>query len=104
MPPKQETRRLRWVRVSLHDRRDHNSNQAAGADHCMLQGVVRANNHVVAPPSFAQSQLDTLLVRRQQHRPVSGGGMKYTSRPSRFSNLNDDWDFAGEFSTLKSFK
>lgn len=52
------------------------------------------------PPSFAQSRLDTLLVRRQQIRPSAGGGTKYTKRPTRLTNLSDDWEFAGTFSPL----
>ncbi|KZS91996.1 hypothetical protein SISNIDRAFT_474934 [Sistotremastrum niveocremeum HHB9708] len=52
-----------------------------------------------SPPSFAESQLDVIL-RRQRHRPLQGGGLKFTNTPTRFLNLSSDWEFAGWGSTL----
>lgn len=42
------------------------------------------------PPSFPESQFDIIL-RRQRPRP----GLKFTTVPSRFLNLSNDFEFAG---------
>lgn len=42
------------------------------------------------PPSFHESQFDIIL-RRQRPRP----GPKFTSIPSRFLHLSNDFEFAG---------
>ncbi|EJD46997.1 hypothetical protein AURDEDRAFT_113597 [Auricularia subglabra TFB-10046 SS5] len=47
-----------------------------------------------APPSFAQSQLHT-IIRRQILRPRDGSGVKVSRRPSRFANLPVELGFAG---------
>ncbi|EJD51231.1 hypothetical protein AURDEDRAFT_83563 [Auricularia subglabra TFB-10046 SS5] len=47
-----------------------------------------------APPSFAQSQLHT-IIRRQILRPRDGSGIKVSRRPSRFANLPVELGFAG---------
>ncbi|KZV90196.1 hypothetical protein EXIGLDRAFT_677363 [Exidia glandulosa HHB12029] len=46
------------------------------------------------PPSFAQSQLHT-IIRRQIARPRDGSGVKVSKRPSRFANLPIELGFAG---------
>ncbi|RUP43698.1 hypothetical protein BC936DRAFT_136842 [Jimgerdemannia flammicorona] len=47
----------------------------------------------VAPPSFAESQFQTIQ-RRQ-----AGVTLKYSSSPSRYPNLSNAWEFAGWGST-----
>ncbi|KAK0205192.1 amino acid permease-domain-containing protein [Desarmillaria ectypa] len=46
------------------------------------------------PPSFHDSHYDVIL-RRQRNRPKDGGGLKYTTVPSRFLNLCGEFEFAG---------
>lgn len=56
-------------------------------------------------PSFAQSQLHT-IIRRQIARPRDGSGTKASRRPSRFANLPIELGFAGwgkvQWTTLSS--
>lgn len=47
-----------------------------------------------APPSFAQSQLHT-IIQRQVPRPKEGGGFKSSKDTSRFPNTPNSFEFAG---------
>ncbi|KAJ7629073.1 amino acid permease-domain-containing protein [Roridomyces roridus] len=56
------------------------------------------------PPSFLESQVDGIILRRQRQRPQGGGGLKHSASPSsRFLNLSRDFEFAGwgSFSKMK---
>lgn len=48
----------------------------------------------VCPPSFAESQLHT-IIQRQISRPKEGGGLKSSKNASRFPNTPNGFEFAG---------
>lgn len=56
--------------------------------------AVDVKQFTVSPPSFPDSRFD-VVVRRQRPRPKTGGGIKLTTLPSRFLNLESDFQFAG---------
>ncbi|KAB5594854.1 Transcription-associated protein 1 [Ceratobasidium theobromae] len=43
-----------------------------------------------APPSFAQSEFETIIRRQRNNNPH---GLKMVSAPSRFPHLDNDWEF-----------
>lgn len=62
-----------------------------------LRGKGAAVNDVdseIYPPSFAESQFQT-IVTRQVARPKDGSGFKSSKAPSRYPNLPNTFDFAG---------
>lgn len=44
------------------------------------------------PPSFAQSEFETIVRRQRNNAPH---GLKMVSTPSRFPHLDNDWEFSG---------
>lgn len=46
-------------------------------------------DHQMQPPSFAQSEFE-MITRRQKN---SAHGLKIIDIPSRFPNLDNDWEF-----------
>ncbi|KAG8773278.1 hypothetical protein FRC12_002625, partial [Ceratobasidium sp. 428] len=44
------------------------------------------------PPSFAQSEFETIIRRQKNNTPH---GLKIVSAPSRFPHLDNDWEFSG---------
>ncbi|KAF8606430.1 hypothetical protein BDV93DRAFT_594682 [Ceratobasidium sp. AG-I] len=44
------------------------------------------------PPSFAQSEFETIIRRQRNNTPH---GLKVVSAPSRFPHLDNDWEFSG---------
>jgi hypothetical protein len=49
-----------------------------------------ARQELTVPPSFAQSQFET-IIRRQRNSPH---GLKIIDIPPRFPNLDNEWEFA----------
>ncbi|KAG8777012.1 hypothetical protein FRC12_000579 [Ceratobasidium sp. 428] len=54
------------------------------------QGIEEDMNQ--PPPSFAQSEFETIIRRQKNNTPH---GLKIVSAPSRFPHLDNDWEFSG---------
>jgi hypothetical protein len=59
------------------------------------EGIVETPSTQMANSTPVEGSQSDVILRRQRTRPKGGGGLKLTKVPSRFSNLSNDFEFAG---------